>query len=290
MENMSMTRRELVTSIATVSLIGLSGCRTPVKDSFMNQTNITSCDSRTGESDLSQSGIHTMPKVGRRRILHVATNASHYVDVKHKTGLWLSELTHAYDVFSAAGYEQQIVSPQGGKVPIEPRSLKWPHFDKSARDGLANLALSALLANSVRPEDINAADFDAIYFTGGHGTMWDFPDNMTLQTITRDIYEGGGVVSSVCHGYVGLLNTQLSDGRLLVHGRRLTGYSWVEEILAGVARDVPYNAEERMREQGAIYEKNFLPFTPKVVVDGRLITGQNPQSAKAVAKAISSIL
>ncbi|MBF8668250.1 type 1 glutamine amidotransferase domain-containing protein [Pseudomonas putida] len=225
-----------------------------------------------------------------RRILHVATNASHYIDVKHKTGLWLSELTHAYDVFSAAGYEQQIVSPQGGTVPIEPRSLKWPHFDKSAKDGLVNPALSALLANSAKPEDINASDFDAIYFTGGHGTMWDFPDNITLQTITRDIYEGGGIVSSVCHGYVGLLNTRLSNGRLLVDGRRLTGYSWAEEILAGVAKDVPYNAEKRIRDQGALYEKNFFPFRSKVVMDGRLITGQNPQSAKAVAKAIASIL
>lgn len=226
----------------------------------------------------------------RKRILHVVTNTSHYDDVSHLTGLWLSELTHAYDVFSRAGYEQEIISPRGGKVPIEPRSLKWPHFDKSAREGLTNPVLSELLDNSAWPVVIDASTFDAIYFTGGHGVMWDFPDDIQLQTITRDIYERGGIVSSVCHGYAGLLNTRLSDGSLLVTGRRITGYSWLEEILAGVAKEVPYNLEVRMRLHGAYYEKNLFPFTARVVVDGRLVTGQNPQSAKATAQAVVSLL
>ncbi|MFT0171441.1 type 1 glutamine amidotransferase domain-containing protein [Paraburkholderia mimosarum] len=229
-------------------------------------------------------------KGGRKRILHVVTNVSHYNDVSHPTGLWLSELTHAYDVFSAEGYEQQIVSPRGGTVPIDPRSLKWPHFDKSAREGQADPVLSSMLKASAMPDEINAADFDVIYFTGGHGVMWDFPDDARLQAITREIYECGGVVSSVCHGYAGLLNTRLSDGRLLVAGRHLTGYSWTEEILAGVAKEVPYNVEAQMRERGARYEKNLLPFTSNVVVDGRLVTGQNPQSAKATAREIARIL
>jgi putative intracellular protease/amidase len=226
----------------------------------------------------------------RKRILHVVTNVSHYDDASHPTGLWLSELTHAYDAFAAQGYEQHLVSPRGGATPIEPRSLKRPHFDKSAQKGQADPNLSAMLATTARPEEIHAEDYDVIYFTGGHGVMWDFPDNRALQAITRDIFERGGIVSSVCHGYCGLLNTKLSDGRLLVAGRRLTGFSWFEEILAAVAKEVPYNVEAEMRQRGALYEKALLPYMPKVVVDGRLVTGQNPQSAKATAQRIVDLL
>ncbi|WP_444436239.1 type 1 glutamine amidotransferase domain-containing protein [Pseudomonas sp. A6] len=225
-----------------------------------------------------------------KRILHVVSNVAHYADPADPTGLWLSELTHAYDLFAAKGYVQRIVSPKGGVTPLEPRSLKWPNRDASAKAWLADDAHRALLANTAKPEDIDPADFDAIYFTGGHAVMWDFPDDAGLQRLTRDIYERGGIVASVCHGYCGLLNTTLSDGSLLVAGRRLTGFSWREEILAGVAKKMPYNAEEQMKRRGARYEKALLPFVPKVVVDGRLVTGQNPQSAKATALRVAELL
>ncbi|WP_069864740.1 type 1 glutamine amidotransferase domain-containing protein [Pseudomonas citronellolis] len=225
-----------------------------------------------------------------KRILHVVSNVAHYADPADPTGLWLSELTHAYDLFAAKGYVQRIVSPKGGVTPLEPRSLKWPNRDASAKAWLADDAHRALLASTAKPEDIDPADFDAIYFTGGHAVMWDFPDDAGLQRLTRDIYERGGIVASVCHGYCGLLNTRLSDGSLLVAGRRLTGFSWREEILAGVAKKMPYNAEEQMKRRGARYEKALLPFVPKVVVDGRLVTGQNPQSAKVTALRVAELL
>ena len=225
-----------------------------------------------------------------KRILHVVSNVAHYADPADPTGLWLSELTHAYDLFASQGYVQRIVSPKGGVTPLEPRSLKWPNRDASAKAWLADDAHRALLANTAKPGDIDPADFDAIYFTGGHAVMWDFPDDAGLQRLTRDIYERGGIVASVCHGYCGLLNTTLSDGSLLVAGRRLTGFSWREEILAGVAKKMPYNAEEQMKRRGARYEKALLPFVPKVVVDGRLVTGQNPQSAKATALRVAELL
>lgn len=225
-----------------------------------------------------------------KRILHVVSNVAHYADPADPTGLWLSELTHAYDLFAAQGYVQRIVSPKGGVTPLEPRSLKWPNRDASAKAWLADDAHRALLANTAKPGDIDPADFDVIYFTGGHAVMWDFPDDAGLQRLTRDIYERGGIVASVCHGYCGLLNTTLSDGSLLVAGRRLTGFSWREEILAGVAKKMPYNAEEQMKRRGARYEKALLPFVPKVVVDGRLVTGQNPQSAKATALRVAELL
>ncbi|MDI1435374.1 type 1 glutamine amidotransferase domain-containing protein [Polyangium sorediatum] len=225
-----------------------------------------------------------------KRILHVVSNVDHYAGRSTLTGLWLSELTHAYDVFAACGYEQRLVSPKGGRTPLEPRSLKWPLLDASAKARWADPTWSALLSSTARPDEIDAAAYDAIYFTGGHAVMWDFPDDEALQALTRDIYEHGGVVSSVCHGYCGLLNTKLSDGSLLVAGRRVTGYSWWEEVLAGVAKMVPYNAEAEMRARGARYEKSIVPFLSKVVVDGRLVTGQNPSSAKATARSVVSLL
>lgn len=225
-----------------------------------------------------------------KRILNVVTNVSHYEDPSEPTGLWLSELTHAYHVFAEAGYDQTIVSPSGGPSPLEPRSLKFPNYDKSAKAWKGDAAKMALLAATASPEQIDAAEFDAIYFTGGHAVMFDFPDSEGLQRITREIFEAGGVVSSVCHGYCGLLNTRLSDGNLLVKGRKLTGFAWSEEVLARVDKLVPYNAEEEMKKRGARYEKGLIPFRSYVVVDGRLVTGQNPGSAKATAEKVVEVL
>lgn len=225
-----------------------------------------------------------------RTILHVVTNVSHYDNPEHKTGLWLSELTHAYDIFAGHGFRQKIVSPKGGQSPLEPRSLRWPFLDTSTRNWLSDPSRMELLENTLSPEQIDSSEYDAIYFTGGHAVMWDFPENIGLQQITRDIHDQGGFVSSVCHGYCGLLNTRLSDGELLVKDRRVTGFSWTEEILAGVSREMPYNAQQEMTQSGARYEKAFLPFTPNVIVDGRLVTGQNPFSAKLTAMRVVSLL
>lgn len=225
-----------------------------------------------------------------RRILHVVTNRAHYAEPADPTGLWLSELTHAYHVFAAKGYRQQIVSPRGGSSPLEPRSLKWPNADATAKAWLADEASMMKLRGTLRPNEIDSENYDAIYFTGGHGVMWDFPDDAGLQRITREIFERGGIVAAVCHGYCGLLNTRLTDGTLLVANRRLTGYCWTEEVLAGVAKKVPYNVEEEMKARGARYKKALLPFVSHVVVDGRLVTGQNPASAKATAVHVVALL
>lgn len=225
-----------------------------------------------------------------KRILHVVTNVAHYTDPSQPTGLWLSELTHAWHVFEEAGHEQVLVSPLGGLSPLEPRALTFPNYDKSAKAWRADPERMALLERTKSPEQIDSADFDAIYFTGGHGVMFDFFESEGLQRITREIFERGGVVSSVCHGYCGLLNTKLSDGSYLIADRKITGFAWQEEVLAGVAKKVPYNAEDEAKKRGARYEKALLPFTSYVVVEGRLVTGQNPQSAAATAKAVATLL
>jgi putative intracellular protease/amidase len=225
-----------------------------------------------------------------KRIAIVVSNVAHYDDPSEPTGLWLSELTHAYEVFAKADYQQTIVSPKGGQSPLEPRSLKFPSYGKSARAWRSNDRKMMLLHRTAAADDVDPADFDAVYLTGGHAVMFDFPESAGLQRLTRDIYERGGVVSSVCHGYCGLLNTTLSDGSLLVAGRRLTGFAWSEERLAGVAKLVPYNVEDEIKKRGARYDKGLIPFAPHVVTDGRLVTGQNPASAKATAKEVVEAL
>lgn len=225
------------------------------------------------------------------RILQVVTNVDHYeADPEHPTGLWLSELTHANDLFAERGFEQTIISPAGGTSPLEPRSLTFPNYDASAKAWHNDPAKMALLEDTLRPEDVDAADFDAIYFTGGHAVMFDFPDSEGLQRLGREIFENGGVVGAVCHGYCGLRDTKLTDGSYLVAGRRITGFSWREEVLARVDTLVPYNIEEEMKERGALYSKALLPFVSNTVVDGRLVTGQNPGSAKATASKVAALL
>ncbi|MER7576908.1 type 1 glutamine amidotransferase domain-containing protein [Streptomyces sp. NPDC126514] len=221
-----------------------------------------------------------------KRVLNVVTNVGHYDDSSHTTGLWLSELTHAWHVFEEHGYEQTLVSPAGGAVPLEPRALKFPNYDKTAKAWRTDPGKMAMLENTARPDQIDPSDYDAIYFTGGHAVMYDFPDSEGLQRLTREIFERGGIVSSVCHGYCGLLNTRLSDGSYLIAGRKMTGFAWTEEVLARVDKLVPYNAEEKAKQRGGLYEKAALPFVSYVVTDGNLVTGQNPGSAKATAKKV----
>lgn len=225
-----------------------------------------------------------------KRILNVVTNVAHYEDPDHPTGLWLSELTHAWHVFDERGFEQTLVSPAGGKVPLEPRALKFPNFDKTAKAWRGDSAKMALLENTRSPDEIDSADYDAIFFTGGHAVMYDFPHSDGLQRITREIYERGDIVASVCHGYCGLLNTKLSDGSYLIAGKKMTGFAWQEEVLARVSKLVPYNAEDRAKQRGALYEKAKIPFISYTVVDGNLVTGQNPGSAEDTAKKVAANL
>jgi len=225
-----------------------------------------------------------------KRILNVVTNVGHYDDPSHPTGLWLSELTHAWHIFAEHGFEQTLVSPAGGNVPLEPRALKFPSYDKTAKAWRNDPAKMALLESTLSPDQVDSSDYDAIYFTGGHAVMYDFPDSEGLQQITRELFERGAIVSSVCHGYCGLLNTKLSDGSYLIAGRKMTGFAWREEELARVDKLVPYNAEQTAMDRGALYEKAKLPFVSYTVIDDNLVTGQNPGSAKATAEKVAALL
>lgn len=220
------------------------------------------------------------------KILVVMTNHSAYPSRSDKTGLWLTELTHFYDVALAAGYEMDFVSPLGGQVPLDERSLKSIYLDKSARDHLANPAFMQRLKTTLAPNAINPKQYKAIYYTGGHGTMWDFPSNKALQNISEQIYRQGGIVSAVCHGVGGLLPLQDENGKPLIAGRTVTGFANIEETLSGIKSQVPFSLQNGLIERGANYKQAFIPFTSYVVSDDRIITGQNPQSSKEIAEAV----
>lgn len=224
-----------------------------------------------------------------KKILVAVTSTAKYPQMNRPTGLWLGEAVHFVEKVEAAGYAVDFVSPAGGYTPIDPASLgdmalpvDWQFYQD--HDFMARLGAT------LRPDQVQADDYAAIYFAGGHGVIWDFPDNATLQKISTRIYESGGVVSSVCHGAVGLLSITLSDGKLLIAGKELTGFSNEEERLAKLDEHVPFLTEDELMKRGAIYRKAEQPFTEFAVTTDRLVTGQNPQSGAAVAKGVLAVL
>ena len=219
-----------------------------------------------------------------KKALIVVTNHSDFEHPKaDPTGLWLSELTHFFDVFENAGIGMDIVSPKGGKIPIDGRSLGRLVLNKAARSRYEDPEFMALLENTRSVSDVDWEDYDVLYFAGGHGAMWDFADNDELHTLIRKMYESGRVVSAVCHGTAALQNVRLSSGNYLVAGKRGTGFAYFDETIGGVKKYVPYNLERRLKERGMIYSKARLPLAGHTVVDDRLVTGQNPNSATETA-------
>jgi len=201
-----------------------------------------------------------------------------------KTGYWLGEVTHFYHVLAAAGYEVDFTSPKGSQPPLDQRS--YDLRDQDNRQFCADKDLLAQLNNTIPIAAVNPEDYIAIYYAGGHGAMWDFPSNERLAQVAAQIYETGGFVSAVCHGSAGLLNIQLTNGRFLLEGKTVTGFANLEEQLIRLTKAVPFLLEDELKKQGATYKRAILPFIPYVEVSDRLITGQNPQSAKAVAKVL----
>lgn len=230
--------------------------------------------------------------MSRKRALIIATNHSDFEHPKAEpTGLWLSELTHFYDVFKQAKIPMDIVSIEGGKIPVDQRSLVPIMLDKETKKHYEDPEFMKLLENTTPLSSVNPTQYDIIYFAGGHGAMWDFADNEALKNITRDMYESGKVVSAVCHGLAALQNVKLSSGKYLIDGKKGTGFPYFDEGLAGVKKFVPYNLQKRLKERGMKYSKALIPLTGHTVVDGNLITGQNPNSAKKTAqKALEAML
>ena len=226
-----------------------------------------------------------------KKALIVVTNHSDFENPKAEpTGLWLSELTHFYDELEKAGIHMDIVSPRGGRIPIDGRSLGRFTLGKAAKRRYEDPEFMSLLEDTRSLSDVDWNEYDVLYFAGGHGAMWDFANTDEVHALTRKMYEGGRIVSAVCHGTAALQNVRLSNGEYLISGKKGTGFRYLDETVAGVKRFVPYNLEEALKERGMTYSHAFLPLAGHTVVDGRLITGQNPNSATETAQRVLEIL
>lgn len=221
----------------------------------------------------------------KKKILFVVTSHDTKGSTGEKTGYYLGEVSHPWEVLTKAGYEIDFVSPKGGNPPVDGFDLT----DETNKLFWENAYYHNKISNSMKPNEVKPKNYEAIYFAGGHGAMWDLADNKELAKIAAKIYEKNGVVAAVCHGPAGLVNIKLNDGSYLVSGKKVNGFTNEEEEIVKLTNIVPFLLEDKLTERGGIFEKS-APWQNHVTVDERLVTGQNPQSAKAVGEAMVKVL
>lgn len=220
-----------------------------------------------------------------KKVLIVLTSHGTLGNTGKETGYYLPEVSHPEDVFTRAGIMVDYVSPKGGKAPMTGIDLEDP-LNKAFLDDADKMAQ---VENTLNPSQVNVSDYDAIFYAGGHGTMWDFPDNESLAHIAATLYEQGKVVGAVCHGPAGLVNLKLSNGEYLVAGKTVSAFTNEEEKAVELTEVVPFALESKLIERGAKVSK-VANFQPHVVVSERLVTGQNPASAAGVAEKMVELL
>ncbi len=206
------------------------------------------------------------------------------IDADHRTGLWFEEFAVPYKLFREHGYAITVASPKGGDTPIDPRSM-----EKYEATEANEAARAALLGTRKLDAGLKAEEFDAIFFPGGHGTMFDLPNDREVQRLVSEFAQANKVLASVCHGPACLVGALLKDGTAVVRGRKVTAFTDNEERAVELDRHMPFLLETRLRELGA----QFVPaenWKDHVVVDGTLVTGQNPQSSGSAAKAVIELL
>jgi putative intracellular protease/amidase len=220
--------------------------------------------------------VHMSP--GKSILMVVTSHGA--VDEEHPTGLWFEEFAVPYALFRKAGYAVTIASPKGGDVPIDPLSLDAYEATPD------NETAKAALQNTHRLDPgLKGSDFDAVFFPGGHGTMFDLPDNSEVQRLVTGFVQEGKVLAAICHGPACLVGATLPGGSPLVKGRKLTAFTDQEEREVKLDGKMPFLLETRLRELGAEFVA-AANWEDHVVVDGRLVTGQNPQSSASAAQAV----
>ena len=210
-------------------------------------------------------------------ILMVTTSAS-MLPPNHPTGLWLDEFAVPYDHFITHGAHVTVASPLGGAVPLDPKT------EPSDSERIKWFGALRALESSKSLAGIDDSFFDALFIPGGHGPIVDLVHDRDLHRLIASFEEDGKFIGAVCHGPAALLEVRGADGHYLIRDRRLTGFSNLEERLAGMHAKVPFLLEDELKKRGARYESALLPMTSHVIRDGNLITGQNPASSARVAE------
>ncbi|MGW1346107.1 type 1 glutamine amidotransferase domain-containing protein [Kribbella sp. NPDC002412] len=215
------------------------------------------------------------------RVLIALTSHSALGDTGRSTGFYVSEAAEPWAVFTDSGFDVDLVSVAGGRPPLD---------GLNEDDPIQQKFLAAVdLDHTPTAAGLDASSYDAILFAGGHGTMWDFPNDQALASLAAAIYERGGVVAAVCHGPSALVNLKLSDGSYLVDGKNVAGFTNAEEEAVGLTDVVPFLLADTLTARGAIHHP-AANFTPQTITDGRLVTGQNPQSAESTARAVVEVI
>jgi putative intracellular protease/amidase len=222
------------------------------------------------------------------RVLMVLTSHDQLGSTGRKTGFWLEEFAAPYFVFRDAGVELTLASPIGGQPPIDPKSdlpeNQTPAMARFKQDPEAQKELS----HTAKLSDMRSKDFDSIFYVGGHGPMWDLADNADSIRLIESFYNSGKPVAAVCHGPA-VFHRVMYQGEPLVRGKRVTSFTNGEEAAVGLTDVVPFLVEDELKRIGGIYEKaeDWASFA---VVDGRVVTGQNPASSEAAARALMEVL
>ena len=218
------------------------------------------------------------------KILMVLTSHDQLGNTGRKTGFWLEEFAAPYFVFRDAGVDLTLASPKGGQPPIDPKSdlpeEQTPAMTRFKQDPSAQKAL----ANTVRLADMKSEDFDTIFYVGGHGPMWDLVDNPVSIALIESFYNSGKPVAAVCHSSA-VFHRVTYQGVALVKGKRVTGFTNGEEETAQLTKVVPFLVEDELKRVGGLYEK-AADWQSFAIVDGRVITGQNPASSTAAARVL----
>lgn len=222
------------------------------------------------------------------KILMVLTSHDVLGNTGRKTGFWLEEFAAPYFVFRDAGVQLTLASPKGGQPPIDPKSdLPENQTDAMARfkkDGVAQKELAA----TRKLADMESEDFDTIFYVGGHGPMWDLAENKDSIALIESFYNSGKPVAAVCHSPA-VFHRVTYQGAPIVKGKRVTGFANSEEEAVGLTKVVPFLVEDELKRLGGLYEQ-VPSWDPLAIVDGRLVTGQNPASSTAAAKSLLKLL
>jgi putative intracellular protease/amidase len=222
------------------------------------------------------------------KTLMVITSHDQLGNTGRKTGFWLEEFAAPFFVFKDAGAELTLASPKGGQPPLDPKSdlpeNQTPAMTRFKKDKAAQQAL----ANTLKLADVRADDFDTVFYPGGHGPMWDLAEDPVSIALLESFYNSGKPIALVCHS-PGVLRHVTYNGEPLVRGKRVTGFTNGEEEEVKLTKVVPFLVEDELIRLGAIFEKvrNWQPFS---IVDGRLVTGQNPASSTSAAQALLKVL
>lgn len=219
------------------------------------------------------------------KILMVLTSHDRLGNTGKPTGFWLEEFAAPYYAMRDAGAEITLASPRGGAAPIDPKSddpkAQTPAMQRFRSDSEAQRAL----ANTTKLSGINPDDYDAVFYPGGHGPLWDLAEDRSSIALIERLYAAGKPIAAVCHGPAVLRDAKAPDGESLVKGKRVTGFANTEEAAAGLTDVVPFLVEDALKANGGRYSK-AEDWAPHAVVDGNLITGQNPASSEATARAL----